>query len=35
MNRKKIMGVPILCFWIVTTVCAIGIIIGSFFDYAR
>jgi len=34
MNRKKIMGVPIMCFYVVISVCTIGIIIGSFFDYS-
>lgn len=32
MNRKKIMGVPIMCFCVVIAVCTIGIIIGSFLD---
>ena len=34
MNRKIIMGVPRVCFWLVVSVCVIGIIIGSFFDYS-
>lgn len=30
--KKRIMAVPAVCFWIVITVCLVGILIGSFFD---
>ena len=33
MNKKNIMAVPKIYFCIVIAVCALGIIIGSFFDF--
>lgn len=34
MRKKKILGMPIVYFWAVITVCAAGIVIGSFRDYS-
>ena len=33
MNKKKILAVPEVCFWSVTGICLLGIIIGSVLDF--
>ena len=33
MNKKKILAVPEVCFWFVTGICLLGIIIGSVLDF--
>lgn len=34
MNRKTVMAVPMACFWAVVATCLLGIVIGSFRDFA-
>ena len=33
MKKKKIMAVPIACFWGIIGTCLLGIIVGSFYDF--
>ena len=33
MNKKKILAVPEVCFWFVTGICLLGIVIGSVLDF--
>lgn len=33
-NTKTVMGVPTVCFWMIVVTCVVGIVIGSFFDFA-
>ena len=33
MKKKKIMAVPIACFWGIISTCLLGIIVGSFYDF--
>ena len=34
MSKKTVLGVPMGCFWAVIAVCALGIALGSFFDFS-
>ena len=34
MKKRSIMAVPAACFWFVISICLIGIIIGSFYDFS-
>ncbi len=33
MNRRRILAVPDLCFWMVIGICLLGIVVGSFCDF--
>lgn len=33
-NTKTVMGVSTVCFWMIVVTCVVGIVIGSFFDFA-